>query len=295
MLEIRLAQQGETALQKELWKRCFGDSDRYIDFYYANRYKEDETVVLLHDGEISAMLTMLPVRTVLPDNRSFKTAMLYAIATNPDYQNLGFATKLMDFSNQYLRIQKTELSVLTPANGHLFDYYRKLGYQDGFDIREAQLLRASIESLAGDQACQCTVSAITPHEYNRRRNKQLDGRLCIAYSDEDIAYQKKLSQLSGVDIYAVDIDEIQGCFVVERITSDKVLIKEILLPEELMNVALQQISQQLSAQEYVLRTPYYLGKHLGGRLRPFGMIRVDRKIDWVITSEELGYLGLAFD
>lgn len=295
MFEVRLAQKGETVHQKELWKRCFGDSDRYIDFYYANRYKEDETVVLLHGGELVAMLTMIQVRTVIPDNRSFKTAMLYAIATHPKYQNLGFATQLMDFSNQYLRTQKTELSVLAPANGQLFDYYRKQGYQDGFYIRETRLFRDSVDSLPSDQSCKCTISAITPQEYNRRRNKQLNGRFFIAYGDEDIAYQKKLSQLSGLDIYAVDIAEKQGCLAVERITSDKVLIKEILLPEELMNAAIKQIVQQLSAKEYVLRTPPYLGEHLRGSIRPFGMIRVASEIDWVITPEDLGYLGFAFD
>ena len=290
-----MAQKGETVYQKELWKRCFDDSDSYIDFYYANRYKEDETAVLLHDGEILAMLTMVSVRMVIPDNRSFKTAMLYAIATHPNYQNMGLAARLIDFSNQYLRTQKTELSVLAPANRHLFDYYRKLGYQDGFYIREARLFRDSLESLPSDQACNCAVSAITPQEYNRRRNKQLNGRFFIAYVDEDIAYQKKLSQLSGLDIYAIDIEEKQGCLAVERITSDKVLIKEMLLPEDLMNVAIKQIFQQLSAKEYVLRTPSYLGEHLGGRIRPFGMIRVDSEVDWVITPEDLGYLGFAFD
>ncbi|MDR3541135.1 MAG: GNAT family N-acetyltransferase [Desulfosporosinus sp.] len=295
MFEVRLAQKGEMDHQKDLWKRCFGDSDSFIDFYYANRYKEDQTAVLLHEGEILAMLTMVPVRTVLPDNRNFKTAMLYAIATHPEYQNIGFAARLMDFSNHYLKTLKTELSVLVPAKEQLFDYYRKQGYQVKFYIRETQFFRDRFERRAYDQSCKCMVSEVTPQEYNCRRNKQLNGRLFIAYSDEDIAYQKKLSQLSGVDIYAIDIAEIQGCLAVERITPDKVLIKEILLPENLMNVAIQQIVRQLSAKEYVLRIPPYFGEDLGGCIRPFGMIRVNREFDWVTPPEGLGYLGFAFD
>lgn len=295
MYEVRLAQKGETVYQKEIWKRCFGDPDSYIDFYYANRYKEEETAVLLHGGEILAMLTMIPVRTVFPDNRSFNTAMLYAIATHPIYQNRGFATQLMDFSNQYLRARKDELSILVPAKPQLFDYYRKQGYQDGFYIRETLLTRARVESLPIYKSGNCAISAITPQEYNRRRNNQLSGQLYIAYDDADIAYQRKLSQYSGADIYAVDIEDIQGCLAVERIASDKVLIKEILLPEDFINVAVKQIVQQFSAKEYVLRTPPYLGEQLGGDLRPFGMIRVQREIDLVIRPEDLGYLGFAFD
>ena len=295
MNEIRLAQKGETVRQKDIWKLCFGDSDGYIDFYYANRYKEDETVVLLHDGEIRAMLTMIPVKTVLPDQRSLDTVMLYAIATHPQYQHKGLATQLMNFVNQYLNTAKTELSVLVPAKVQLFDYYLKHGYRNGFYIRETQLFLDRVDSRPFNKLYECTIYPVAPKEYNRRRNNQLYGRLYISYADEDIAYQKKLSQQSGTDIYAVDIEGIEGCLTVERMSSDKVQIKEFLLPEDFINTAITQIVQQVSAKEYILRTPAYIGKQLGGIVRPFGMIRSPSEIDLVTTPENSGYLGFAFD
>lgn len=295
MCEIRLAQKGETVRQKEIWKSCFGDPVSYIDLYYANRYKEDETAVLLHEGEILAMLTMMPVRIVTPDKRCFTTAMLYAIATDPRYQNQGLSKQLMEFSTQYLKARKNDFSVLVPAKRQLFDYYRKQGYVDGWYIRESFLSRDRVDCLPNYRSSQCIISSITPEEYNRRRNNQLSGKLFIAYHDNDIAYQKKLSQQSGADIFALDIEDVQGCLTVERITSDKVIIKEILLPDDYMTMALKQIVQQLSAKEYVLRTPPYLGEKLGGLIRPFGMTRVYRESNLVITPEDLGYLGLAFD
>ncbi|MCR3923125.1 MAG: GNAT family N-acetyltransferase, partial [Firmicutes bacterium] len=91
--EVRLAQRGEVARQKEIWKRCFGDDDRYIDFFYDHRYLEDQTVLLLQDGVISTMLTMIPVNIVTPDEKSFASTMLYAIATYPTMQNQGLATQ----------------------------------------------------------------------------------------------------------------------------------------------------------------------------------------------------------
>jgi len=78
MVEVRWAREGEIDRQKELWKLCFGDPEWYIDFYFANRYKKDETLVLLYNGEIIAMLTLMPVRTVFPDNQSAASSMLYA-------------------------------------------------------------------------------------------------------------------------------------------------------------------------------------------------------------------------
>lgn len=296
--KVRLARIGEIVRQKEIWKLCFGDPDNYIDFYYANRYKEDETLLLLAEGEITAMLTMIPVKTVDTNDQSFNTAMLYAIATHPEDQNRGFASQLMESSNPYLRANNSDLSILVPAGKRLFDFYRKQGYQEAFYIREALLTRDMIDRLDSSEISrfyQVAISSITPEEYNQRRDLLLKGRLHIAYADRDIFYQKKLSQLSGADIYAIDIEGKLGCAAIERVNSDTVLIKEILLPEEFIHQGIIEIAQLLSAKEYILRTPAYLGEDLGGSVRPFGMIRADREIDIDLTPEAQGYLGLAFD
>ncbi|AET68371.1 putative acetyltransferase [Desulfosporosinus orientis DSM 765] len=295
MYKIRLSQRGDILRQKEIWKLCFGDSDDFIDFYYAQRYKEEETAVLLHNNEIITMLTMIPVKTVFPDKRMVNTAMLYAVATHPSHRNKGFAGQLLNFSNQYLKDRKIELSVLVPANRKLFDYYPKQGYEEGFYIQETILNRESIDRMSVPKPYHCEISAISSKEYNQRRTERLYGRFYISYADEDVDYQKKLSQSSGTDIYGINIENIEGCFAAERISSEKLFIKEILIPENLLNLAIKQIAKLLPAEEYVLRTPPYLGNYLGGSIRAFGMYRVLSKSDLRITSKDLGYLGFAFD
>jgi ribosomal protein S18 acetylase RimI-like enzyme len=294
MIEVRLAQKDDIARQKELWKLCFGDDDRFIDFYYSNRYKENEALLLLQNGIIVAMLTMISVKVVTPDNRHFDSTMLYAIATHPKYQNRGLATRLIDYCNQYLLSNHKRISMVVPAEKDLFDFYRKQGYQEGFLIRELILTRNEINCF-NSPYFQCTITTISADKYNLRRNLLLQGKLFIEYDNEEILYQKKLSQLSGADIFAIDIDSIKGCVVTERATLDKVIIKEILVPEEYLYPAIQKLAQLLPAQEYVLRTPSYLGEVLGGTIRPFGMIKVQKEKDRDIKFEELGYLGLAFD
>lgn len=295
MSEVRLAQKSEVARQKEIWKLCFGDSDSFIDFYFANRYIEDETLLLLHKGEIAAMLTMIPVKTVDSHNQSLNTTMLYAIATHPKYQNRGFATQLMEASTSYLRANTSGLSILVPASKELFEFYRRQGYRDAFSIREAQLTRNGIDSLTINEVHHCMISPTTPEEYNRRRTKQLEGRLYIAYADEEIAYQKKLSQLSGADIYAIDVEGSQGCAAIERVDANKVLIKELLLPKEFIALAIKQIVQLFPGKEFTLRTPSHLGENMGGSIRPFGMSKALGETELEIKPEELGYLGFAFD
>lgn len=295
--EVRPAQKGEILRQKEIWKLCFGDPDSYIDFFYAKRYKEDETAVLLQNGEITAMLTMIPVRTVLSDNRSLKTAMLYAIATHPAYQRRGLAARLMDFTDQYLRERKTEFAVLVPAEKSLFEFYRRQGYQDGFYLRETRLTGEEAESLPGPRVGTCLISELKPDEYNRRRNRLLQGRRFISYADADIAYQKDLSRRTGADIYGLDLEGVQGCCVVERIAADKVLVKEILIPEDFLSLAVKEVVRQLLAKEYFFRTSPHLGEQLDWFLRPFGMFRTlgENESEAVKMPNDYGYLGFAFD
>lgn len=294
MSEVRLAQEGETDRQKYLWKLCFGDSDSFIDFYYAIRYKEDETALLLQDGEILAMLTMLPV-TIEASGRSYDAAMLYAIATHPEYRNRGYATILIDFAHQYLKKNRVAFTALVPAGRQLFKFYQRQGYQDCFYIREAFFTGEMIDNWDIDETGSWIISAISSGEYNQMRNKQLEGKTCVSYTIEDMAYQKKLSQFSGADIFSLKFEEVNGCAVIERINPDKVIIKELLINGELIPAAVKQISRLLPAKEYVLRTPAFLGRQFEGSIRPLGMIRANNESDSEIITKDYGYLGLAFD
>lgn len=294
MIEIRPAKTKEITSQKELWKLCFGDEDKYIDFYFANQYKDENTLLLLINNVLVSMLTMIPTAVITAGKQRFDSAMLYAIATHPQYQNRGYAAKLMNYTDQYLSERKKGISVLVPAEKKFFNFYRHKGYQESFFLREVQICSATLDSLPVGQSDGVIFSA-SPKEYNQRRTQQLEGRFYVAYDDQEILYQKELSQRSGADIYALDFHEVFGCAVLERINSEKMLIKEILLPEEYLSAAVKQIKQLIPAKEYVLRTPVWSNAFPGGSVRPFGMMKTNKEIDLTIPAQESGYLGLAFD
>ena len=294
-IEIRPAGKGDADRQKKIWKLCFGDDDAYIDFYFANRYREDKTLLMLLDGEIVSMLTIIPVEVVTADGRTFPSAMQYAIATHPEYRGRGFASRLMGFCDRYLKQNCMEMSVLVPAEERLFDFYGKRGYKKGFYIREISVAAGFVKELTADTASRPLMMPASPWEYNIRRNSQLKGSFYVAYQDEDIAYQKKLSVRTGADIYTIGIEGIYGCAAVERIDPDRVLIKELLVPEHIISQCLGQIAERLPAAEYVLRLPAYRGGGLGGTVRPFGMVKSYRYTENGTAADRYGYLGIAFD
>ena len=296
MIEVRLADKGETARQKEIWRASFGDHEHYIDFFYANRYREEETLILLQDEKIASMLTMLPVRLLASDLRCYNSTMLYAIATDPDYQHQGFATRLLEYAHHYLQGKNNLFTLLVPTNKQLFDFYGKQGYRNGFYIREVLFTNGRIQSLRINDTCRCHISPISTREYTRRREEQLKGNLFVSYHDEDVFYQKKLSLQSNADIYGIDLNNAEGCATVERMMgTNKAVIKEILVPEEHILPAVKHLAELLQAKEYLIRTPAYSGQSLEGSVRPFGMIKAIHETDLMINPEDLGYLGIAFD
>lgn len=299
MQEIRLAQEGEILRQKEIWKLCFGDSDQYIDLYYAARYKENETLLMLEGGEIVSMLTMLPNKTITTNRQSFNSTMLYAIATHPEYQHRGYASQLIDFAHQYLNKIENHITLVVPAEGRLFDYYRRLGYGDGFYIREilfdsVQQKQTFTETISYN-ILDHSIKRVSAQEYNQKRKAQLSGRLYVSYTDEDIAYQQKLSQKSGADLYSLDFEDEQGCAVIERLNPDKVMVKEILISEKYLAKAIEYIARLHPAKDYIVRVPAFSGMQLSEGIRPFAMYRTNRKNDFQIKPEEAAYLGIAFD
>lgn len=256
--------------------------------------------VLLLDGRIVSMLTMIPVEMIGETGERCKASMLYAIATHPDFQKRGFADQLIDFSNQYLLSQQVSVTLLVPAGEELFRFYAKRGYRDAFFVREAALNRNEIETLANGEPIACSVTPIEPSGYNRIRRKLLADHSYLDYRNEEISFEKQLDQIYDADLFAIEIEGAEGCAYFERISREQVIIKELLVPEKYLAAALRQISRRIPGEEYIVRTPPHSGEILGGEVRPFGMLRINGADSKYGNSEHRtastdSYLGIAYD
>lgn len=294
MIETRLAKNREVGQLKELWKICFGDEEDYINLYFDHKYKEEETAVLLWAGKIVAMGTMIPAHMVMENGEKYDLSMLYAIATHPEFQGKGLSAQIMEFCHRYLKCHNKDLSILVPAQESLFNFYGKRGYKDGFYIREVTLTRDQMIELGDDQEEKAFISPITAADYNKMRRSRLEGQLYIDYGNEQIAYQKKLCQKFGGDLYGLYIGDACGCTVVERMSLDEVLIKELLIPDCLLKESIRQIARELPAKQYHIRLPVFSKGDIGGTTRHFGMAKSYME-KGIFLSGESGYLGIAYD
>lgn len=298
--EMRIAKTGDLERLKLIWKLCFGDEDQYIDAYFNHRNWKEETAVLLKDGQIVSMLSMIPADLVFEDGARQKAAMIYGVATHPDHQKLGLADELMRFSNQYLASREVGTTFLVPAGESLFRFYEKRGYGEAFYLCERELTGIQVRKLEVPDRLSLKFCVAEPEEYNTVRRRFLTGSAYIDYRDEEIRHQKRISNQSGGDLYLIrregmavidGKESIIGCVIIER-SSELAVIKELLAEEQFLASAVKHIGGIRPAERYLVRTPAFSGRSLGGTISAFGMLRSNHEGKLPLNQ---AYLGIAFD
>ena len=292
MAQIRFARWEDCPRLKRLWKAAFGDEDSYIDGFYQDRFSPQETMVLEEEGALQAMLTLLPMETVLAGGERVSTPCVYAVATSRESRGRGYATGLLAQAHRTMEERGDKGAVIVPAGDSLFAFYRQRGFADGFSLRERRLTPEELLPAARDPRAQ--VTALAPGEYHRRREALLQGSCHVDCGEEGLVYQDRVGRRSGGGLLAVDVGPVQGCAAVER-DGDRLILKELLLPPAVMEAGLAAVADRFTCREILLRAPLGAGE-AGGDPRPFAQVRwYDRRLAQAFAGEAPGYLGIAYD
>ncbi|MEG2174926.1 MAG: GNAT family N-acetyltransferase [Oscillospiraceae bacterium] len=121
-----------------LWRCAFGDSQDYIDLFFARRFPTARGMVVMDGMRPLSMLFLLPL-TVASGDRFWNARYLYAVATDPDAQGQGLSTALLSQTHRLLEMQGVDLSFLVPATSSLFDYYGARGFDTQFYLSKQVL------------------------------------------------------------------------------------------------------------------------------------------------------------
>ncbi len=106
----------------KLWSEAFGDTENVIISFLENICK-DNTVVYIKDERVVGMASILPV---FCNNR--KGRYVYAVATDKEYQGQGICKEIMSFIDDFAQKTGESFLILVPASKSLFDFYKKMGY-----------------------------------------------------------------------------------------------------------------------------------------------------------------------
>ena len=153
MTDIRLSRPEEIPAQKRLWKTAFGDDDAFIDWFYDCRGPEAQVPVVLEDGAVVSMLTLLPHTLSLPDGGTASARYVYALATDPAARSKGYGRQLLRWTDTFLKEQGVDCLTIVPAEPSLFKFFATVDFTASFSTRKLELLKDMLEPLAeGDYA-----------------------------------------------------------------------------------------------------------------------------------------------
>lgn len=112
---------------RELWCQVFGDSPEYVDAFYDNWGDQIWGVVLKEGRAVVSALTCFALGTL----RGHQVIVTYAVCTAPPARGKRYGSLITEYARD-LVLQSGAISVLSPAEPSLVDFYKPLGYEPNF-------------------------------------------------------------------------------------------------------------------------------------------------------------------
>ncbi|MDD4246936.1 MAG: GNAT family N-acetyltransferase [Dysgonamonadaceae bacterium] len=123
----------ETAPQiLEMWKICFGDSKPYIDIYFREKYKNENTLIYFEGKKALASLQLLFYNFTFCGTE-IPVAYISGACTLPKARKKGYMAELLKKTFHEITKRKIPLSILVPQEHWLLLFYDKYGYAQTFD------------------------------------------------------------------------------------------------------------------------------------------------------------------
>ena len=129
MAEIRTAKQTDILQLRALWQECFGDSDAFCGWFFAERFDPALSVVAEESGDILSAVHGWPF-TLSIRNKAIPAIMMCGVATRPAARGKGFMTKCISLFMANAREKGFLALFQKPVD---FDIYTKLGHYASYD------------------------------------------------------------------------------------------------------------------------------------------------------------------
>ena len=120
-----------TEPRKELWQLAFGDSEAFVNRFFADAYSPRRCRCAWEDGRLAAALYWFDAEFA-----GQKFAYLYAVATHPNFRHRGVCRALMADTLDCLTARGYDGALLMPQSGALREMYARMGFRDCCTVSE---------------------------------------------------------------------------------------------------------------------------------------------------------------
>ena len=312
----RAASIGDKQALRIIWKTAFGDSDEEIDDFFSFYFAPQVAIVVDNGSDPIAAGYLLPVGNLLCGGMKVPCAMIYAVATLPEYRNHGYGSAVVRGLISAGYAKGCKAVVLCPSDNDLFEYYSaRTDLHDWFHVSQRKVALTKnkeyrpsahisppvhwpLSPLPLGSSHPLKLTPIKANEYNCLREELLLEVPHIEFDLRALSYQSLLSNHSGGGLFRIDGHSGVGCAVVEKQPGGAVWIKELLTSHINETDALSSVALMYPADEYLVRSPSPSPTADSKTLR-FGMLASSDDRILRASSEfhdsAAPYYGLAFD
>lgn len=256
---------------RELWCETFGDGPEYVDFTYDNFGGDIRGYAAVDkDGRVASCLTLYRCGTF--EGRPVYVS--YSVCTREESRGLGLAGSLSKAVMEEV-ISQGGISIVSPAERSLEDFYAGLGYEPYFFVSERAVMSPDLDTdefddfddydmdFGGDEfeavAPQLDMKRIDAGAYGRYREAFLSGRPHVELSP-DMLRLAEAESADGCSLYSINGGD--AVCIVEEAGLARVILTELLVSPVLLEISgdidseiASMIAKHFDAAETVYRTP----------------------------------------
>lgn len=272
---------GETDDLRLIWESAFGPGE--VKTFFTQMFDPGRCIVAIDGGGPVAAGYLLPGGTLLAHGTSTRCAMIYAVATLPEYRGRGYGASVVRGLVAAGRDSGFPAIVICPSEDSLFEYYSdRTGFREWFFISERRYVSAMTSNYVA------TSAEVTPDEYCRLRQVFLESTPHVVPDISVVSYQRELSRELGGGLFRFETSVGDACAVVEWQPGGVVFARELLFRgppaaggagygsgcRDVEAKAIMEIASALQAREIIARTPVWPGgRHAGNQDALSGLLR----------------------
>lgn len=110
----------EKRRSRELYRKVFSeDTEKFVDYYYGYKTRDNEILALEEDGKLVSMLHLNPY-TMIVNGYELKSNYIVAVATDKDYRHRGYMRMLLEQALRDMSAQRMPFTFLMPASESIY-------------------------------------------------------------------------------------------------------------------------------------------------------------------------------
>lgn len=221
-MNIRFARECDKNDIMEIWNYCFNDGPKFTEYYFENKYKNYNTILVEEETSVVSSL-QLNQYEILLNGKKYDTSYIVGVSTLPQARGRGYMKYIMNFTLNELYRKNQLVSILMPIDYRL---YRKYGYEHCYDQIEYEI---NIEDLSGFKSCGSLLKANLDYV-----DKMMDIEKCFLKNLNGIVirdrnyYENLFKEVESEDghIYIHKNEEYDG-YIIYFINGDNIFVREL--------------------------------------------------------------------